>query len=194
MKASFLALAGIVALVACSDPVSSGNGHVEARIQDLPGGTITVPGATLQGNLFASISPGGSEWVDLGSPNGITVALQAIGVSTSVHGEQQAPADNYTRVRLVLSGVTVTLQSGSIIGGVTLTSNTTLQLGGADGQVEVSILVPGFLVSSTDAEKTLILFDLRSHFWLTAAAVQAGQVEDAALQGAIIATTEEAAR
>ena len=88
-------------------------------------------------------------------------------------------------MRLVFSGVTVTLPSGSVIGGVTHTNNTTLQLGGTDGQVEVSILVPGFLVSNTDEENTLILFDLRSHFWLTAAAVQAGQVEDAALQGAI---------
>ena len=192
MKATWTALLGSLAL-ACSDPTSSGLGHAEAVIQDLPGGVIDVDG-TVQGNIFASISTDGTDWVNLGSPNGITIALQTVGAATTVHGEQDAPADLYVRVRLVFSGVTVLLQSGSTIGGVTLTSDATLQLGGSDGQVEVSVLLPAFEVQNSDDIRTTITFDLRSHLWLTTAALQAGRVEDAALQAAVIASTEETAR
>ena len=94
----------------------------------------------------------------------------------------------------MLSGVTVLLQSGSTIGGVVLSNDVTLQLGGSDGQVEISKLIPSFSVQNADGLRTTITFDLRSHFWITPTALQAGVVEDAALQGAVIATTEETSR
>src|SRR5919106_3022614 len=101
-------LVAIVTLpsAACDDSPTgpTAQTRVDARVQDSPGSSATVTG-TLAGNFFASIWDG-SRWVDLGSPNGITVALQSAGASTTVHGEQSVPEGSYSRVRLVLQGVT----------------------------------------------------------------------------------------
>jgi hypothetical protein len=176
------------AQLACSDPTSSGTGRAEALIQDTPTGTGTISGS-LAGNVFASISANGNTWVNLGSPNGITVPLQLTGTTSTVHGEADAAAGTYSRVRLTFDGVVARLQAGSVVGGVTLTSDANITLGGADQRVELTVTVPSFAVDADPSVQRTVLFELRSHLWLTAAALQAGTVEDAALQAAVQATT-----
>ncbi len=174
--------------LACSDPTGSGTGRAEALIQDTPIGTGTVSGS-LAGNVFASISADGTTWVDLGSPNGITVPLQLTATTSTVHGEADAAAGVYSRVRLTFHGVVARLQAGSVVGGVTLTSEANITLGGADQRVELTVTVPSFTVDADPSVQRTVLFELRSHLWLTATALQAGTVEDAALQAAVQATT-----
>jgi len=182
------ALAIAAAPLACSDPTSSGTGRAEALIQDTPIGAGTVSGS-LAGNIFASLSADGTTWVNLGSPNGITVPLQLVGTASTVHGEADAAAGTYTRVRLTLDGVVARLQAGSIVGGITLTSDANLTLGGVDQRVELTVTVASFAVEADPTVQRTVVFELRSHLWLTAAALQAGTVEDAALQVAVEATT-----
>lgn len=177
-----------LAAASCSDPTGSGLGRAEGVIQDSPTGAPTVTGS-LAGNMHVSLSADGLAWVDLGSPNGITVPLQLAGSATTVHGEVDAPTGTYSRVRLVFDGVTARLQSGSTIEGTTLTADANVLLGGSDGQVEVVIAVPTFTVEAEPQVQRTVVFELRSTLWLTLAAVQAGTVLDAALQGAILATT-----
>jgi hypothetical protein len=159
---------------------------VEAVVQDSSNGGPVVTGS-LAGNISAS-AWNGDRWYDLGSPNGITIPLQVSGRSTTVHGEASIPATSYNRVRLVLDGVTARINRGSVIGGSSLSSDATIALGGSDRRAELIVSVAAFAVEPNSPTRT-ILFDLRSAQWLTAAALQSGRVEDAALQAAVTATT-----
>ena len=176
------------ALAACSEPTASGLGRAEGLVQDSPSGTPTMSGS-LAGNVHVSISADGLTWVDLGSPNGITVPLQLTASATTVHGEVDAPAGSYSRVRLTFEGVTARILSGSTIQGTTLTADANVSLGGSDARVEIVIPVPSFTVDTDLELQRTIIFDLRSTLWLTLAALQAGMVLDASLQGAVLATT-----
>jgi hypothetical protein len=53
----------------------------------------------------------------------------------------------------------------------------------------VVLAVPTFTVEAEPQVQRTVVFELRSTLWLTLAAVQAGTVLDAALQGAILAST-----
>jgi hypothetical protein len=160
---------------------------VEAVVQDSPATNATVTG-TLAGNILASVWDG-DRWIDLGSANGITIPLQVVGRSTTVHGEASVPATSYSRVRLVFQGVTARISRGSTIGGTTLASDVTLGMGGSDQRAELVVPVSTFTVQATNSTRHTIVFELRSQQWLTSAAVQSGRVEDAALQGAVTAFT-----
>lgn len=161
--------------------------RVEARIQDSPGSSPAITG-TLAGNFLASVWDG-NRWIDLGSPNGITVPLQSSGASTTVHGEQSVPAGSYGRVRLVLQGVTARIARGSTIGGTTLTNDATVRLGGSDQRVEISVSVDSFSVETDPSMRRVIVFELRSQQWLTTSALQSGQADDAGIQAAVAAST-----
>jgi len=170
---------------------------VDARVVDsknfklgAPVPVATVSG-TLSGNFVASIWDG-SRWVSLGSPNGISVALQIhplVATPTTVHGEQSAPAGSYDRVRLDLQGVTATITRGSSFGGTTFSSDTTFRLGGSDQHVELPVTVSRFSLEESPSVKRVIVFELSSERWLTSSVAQSGQVEDAALQAAISVRT-----
>ena len=181
-------MTGLLA-VACDDSAigpSSGT-HVEARVQDSPPASPTVT-ATLAGNVSASVW-NGDRWIELGSPNGITIPLQTIGRATTVHGEASIASSSYNRVRLVFQGVSARITRGSIIGGTPLSNDVTLTLGGGDQRVEMSASVDAFSVEPSASVRRVIVFELRSQQWLTAEALQSGVVQDAALQAAVTATT-----
>jgi hypothetical protein len=181
---------GALLFAGCSDPTATGQGRAEAVVADTPSGSPSVTGS-LAGNVSASLSVDGVQWIDLGSPNGVTIPLQLVGSAATVHGEQDAAAGSYTRVRLIFQGVTARLAAGSVVGGTTLTAETTLSLGGSDQRVDLVVTVPTFTVLADGTVQRTITFDLRSHVWLTAAALQAGTIQDAALQSAVTATTRQ---
>src|SRR5687767_12574813 len=114
MRNLAIAVAVACLAVACGDsPTGPSSGtRVEAAVRDSPAGSATMTG-TIAGNIFASIWDG-SRWVDLGSPNGITVALQSASLTT-VHGEQSVAATTYSRVRLVMQGATARVARGSVV-------------------------------------------------------------------------------
>lgn len=194
------AAAILIVLGACLVPASCGDSptgptagtRVDAVIQDSPASNPTVTG-TLAGNVFASLWDG-NRWTDVGSPNGITVPLQLTGRSTTVHGEASVPSASYSRVRLVFQGVTARIARGSIVGGTTLTGDTTVGLGGADERAEMIVPVSTFSVEADSSVRRVIVFELHSQQWLTSAAVQSGRVEDAALQAAVTAVTRAESR
>ncbi len=73
----------------------------------------------LSGAVQVNVSSGGANWLDLGSLNGITIALQSDSDTSNVHGKQDAPVSTYSQVRLIFDGVDAELKAGSIIGKVT---------------------------------------------------------------------------
>jgi len=188
-KTPTIAIVLALLTAACGDsPAGPSSGtRVEAVAQDSPTATPMVTG-TLAGNVFASVGEG-DRWIDIGTPNGITIPLQMAGRTTTVHGEASIPSSSYSRVRLVFQGVSARIARGSVVGGTTLANDTTLVLGGSDERVEMNVPVSTFSVEADARVRRVIVFDLRSQQWLTAAALQAGRVEDAALQAAVTATT-----
>ena len=134
---------------------------------------------TASGNMHVSIRSTGDTWVDVGSPNGITVALQSA-TSTTVHGSTSVPAGTYDRVRLTLSGVTFMVTTG---GG--LNTGSALAAGSTDLELEIS--VPDFTVS-TSAGTASVSFDLNVQDWLTDASLTAGVIADGELTGQLAAT------
>lgn len=197
----FVPIAVIVGVVTAACGSSPAGPTAQTRI-DVSVGDLTnpklgtpVPVPTVTGTLSGDFAAGvwdGSRWVSLGSPNRTTVPLQLpvfLGSPTIIHGEQTAPAGTYDRVRLILQGVTATIARGSGFGGITLSSDTTIQLGGSDRHVELLPSVTRFALEDDPSVRRVIVFELHSQQWLTASAAQSGQVEDQALQAAVSVTT-----
>ncbi|MBI4551600.1 MAG: hypothetical protein HY710_04985 [Candidatus Latescibacteria bacterium] len=189
-------------VIGCENGVgSSSEGRAQGVVKDHPqqanpkvsgaGATSATFTGDLTANTFVSLSADGTTWVDLGSPNGITIKLQNTTDSTNVHGEQDARVGTYARVRLVLQNATATIKAGSTIGSLTLTSDTTVKVGGTDQRVEIDKAV-SFQVSSETSFRTAIVFELNAEQWITEQSVQAGVVEDTAIQQAttVAARTE----
>lgn len=174
-----------VLAVACDDdPVELG--RAQGLVHDPK--TAAFSGE-LSGDVQVSISSGGTNWFDLGSLNGMTIALQSDSDTSDVHGEQDAPVSTYSQVRLVFDGVDAELKAGSIIGNTTLASDVVVELGGSDRRVEIVKQVAPFSVVTDDAVRRGILFLLNSRLWITEATLQQGVVEDAPIEGAVTAVT-----
>ena len=173
--------------------------RIDVRVRDFInpklGNLVPLPvvNGTLSGNFAASMWDG-SQWVNVGSPNATTVPLQVISARidaapTTIQGQQRAPHGSYSRVRLILQGVTANIAAGSGFGGITLSSDTTIRLGGNDHYVELPVAVVPFSLEDHSSVTRVILFDLGSQKWLTRTAAESGQVEDEALQALIGAST-----
>lgn len=183
-------------MAACGDDGTGpeSEGRIEAFVGDdpqqsaaaealptAPAGAANAFSGQASGDFRASIRSEGGAWVDLGSLNGITVQLQQTGSGTTVHGAQTVAAGTYTRVRLTLSDVRVSLQGGSDIGGLVLQGDAELALGGS-GETVIERDVTLTVGASTIA---VLRFDLNAEDWLTPAAVQAGAVSEASVRSAV---------
>lgn len=184
-KKSILPLAIAVLLVGCGDdPAGPVDGAMEGAVMDEP-----VAGSTYTGNVAGdfqfSVSEDGETWTDVGSVNGITLLLQDA-ASTSLHGSQEAVTGSFTKVRMLVRAVEVTVDAGSTIDGTTYSSDMKLDLA-----VSEDLLVVRDISSPTveSDEAVLVTFDLNSASWLTTDAVSAGVVTNAAVEAAVTAST-----
>ncbi len=182
---NFALAASVVAATACGDGVDPDvTGIVDVVVHDnTSGGAFT---GTAAGNFHASIRTTGGTWVDVGTPNGITVALQSSApTATTVHGPTSVPAGTYDRVRLTLSGVTFTVLAGGTIEMTTLGADASaVAAGSADLQLEEN--VPDFTVS-TAAGQASISFDLNVEDWFSDAMLTAQVIADGDLTGQLTA-------
>ena len=138
---------------------------------------------TAAGNIHASIRSTGGTWVEVGTPNGITIALESTApTSTTVHGPSSVAAATYDRVRLTFSGVTFTVTDV----GTTFANTGSAELAGtADLVLEVS--VPDFVVS-TAAGQASVSFDLNVEDWLTNVMLLSQVIADGDLSSELTAT------
>lgn len=194
-----VASAGVIA--ACGDDLGPEEGRMEAFVRDDPGtlmptlmpavGTPSPPaetpaaiaavqgfGGTAAGDFQAAISADGQTWVELGSPNGITVPLQT-GERVTVHGAQDVPAGTYSRVRLVLQDVEITVEAGSDLDGLVLEEDAKLDLA-VDAPLVVERDIGSFTVPS--GGRAELLFELNAELWLDRGAVEAGAVSPGAVE------------
>ena len=90
------------------------------------------------------------------------------------------PVGTYAHVRLTLRGAQARIAAGGSVGGITLSSELSLTLGGSDAQVVVQKQVQPFQISA--GTRTAIVFELNSETWATAQNAQDRMVEDAEVQ------------
>lgn len=190
----------LVAAAACGDDNGTGPelGRAEAYVADdpttaslarvgaAPSFGSAAPAAfsgSIAGDVQVAISADGQTWVDLGSPNGITLQLQTAGTGSTVHGEVDVPVGTYARVRLTFTGAEARLSAGSTFGAFTLTTQVDVTMGGSDGEVVIEQTVTPFTITAEG--RAVITVDLNAEAWLTDQSVTAQSVTDAAIQGAI---------
>ena len=170
-----------VAATACGDdPVDPDvTGVVDVVVHD--NASDGAFAGTAAGNFHASIRTTGGTWFDVGTPNGITVALQSSSpTATTVHGPTSVPAGTYDRVRLTLSGVTFTVTTGG--GGL----NTGSAQAAGSGALELEISVPDVIVSTVEGQAT-ISFDLNVEDWFSDAMLTAQVIADGDITGQLTA-------
>ena len=169
-----------VAATACGDdPVDPDvTGVVDVVVHD--NASDGAFAGTAAGNFHASIRTTGGTWFDVGTPNGITVALQSSSpTATTVHGPTSVPAGTYDRVHLTLSGVTFTVTTG---GGL----NTGSAQAAGSGALELEISVPDVIVSTVEGQAT-ISFDLNVEDWFSDAMLTAQVIADGDITGQLTA-------
>lgn len=183
-----LLVGSILALGACDDdptePVE-GEASTEAMVVDEPAPNSTYSG-DMTGNFQFSVSNDGQTWIDVGSPNGITLLLQN-DARVSVHGSQEAPGGTFTHVRLLIRTAEVTIAAGSEIDGTVLTADATVNVAQSEDVIIESQISPPQVEAN---EVIVVTFDLNSEAWLTAAALAAGEASNAAVASAVQVTTE----
>lgn len=197
-----------LALAACNgtsnNPVGIGGGAgstgtVRGMVADNPNGVnpsvqsvrFDVSGAsgansytgTISGTASMAISADDSTWVDLGTPNSFTVAAQSNTNGADVTGAVSVQTGTYSHVRLILHSVTLHLNAGSLIGGVTLTNDVSVELGGGT-DVTVDVAVPSFTVNADATTETDVIVNLNSQTWVTDSTVQSQAVSAAAIEAA----------
>ncbi len=172
-RTRFILIATLV-LSGCSESLGPDAGSAEAFVHDDPPPGSTFAG-TAAGDFYASISTDGETWLDLGSPNGITVELQSAS-ATTVHGAQSVPHSTYRWVRLSFRDVQIKVAAGSTIGGTTFDGEQTVELA-ANEEISAPIQVGAFEID--DASGAVISFDLNSDEWLTLDRVLAGAIAGA---------------
>jgi len=150
------------------------------RTAPAPFAAATFSG-TMTSNTNLAVSVDGGTWIDLGSPNGITIRMQSAD-STTVHGEVDVPVGTYARVRLTLRNAQAKLLAGGSVAGIALTSDLTLTVGGSDSQVVIEKQVQPFEIRA--GSRTAIHFELNSEAWATAQNAQDRMVEDGEVQQA----------
>ena len=149
-------------LAACSDGLDPELGLVNGFVHDSPTGSGAFTG-TASGDFQLSIRLDGGPWVEVGSPNGITVALQSVASST-VHGSTSVPAGSYDRVRLTLSRVTFAVDAGGTIESTTLGADASAL---AAGDLPLALEISRSFTVSTDGGTATVSFDLNVEDWLT---------------------------
>ena len=158
-------------------------GLVNAFVHDTPAGAAALTG-TVAGNQHVSIRSTGGTWIDVGSPNGITVALQST-PPTTVHGSTSVPAGSYDRVRLTLSSVTFSIDAGGTVESTVLDADASAVLAG-DADLALEISVTPFTVSTSGGTAS-ISFDFNVENWIDLQSLDDGVIPAGRITGQVTA-------
>ena len=180
---------------ACGDdstgPETEINGSVSARMHD--GSSSALMARAMTAQSFAGSASGQAQvqvyseaqgWVALGSPVTSTVQLQSSS-TTTLYSSASIPVGTYTRVRLVMDGFNADVSAGATLGGLTLSADVRITMGGADGMIEIEKTVTPFTVSATSS--TTIDFDLNSEAWIDEESANAEAASDTEVESATTA-------
>ncbi|MEZ4455359.1 MAG: DUF4382 domain-containing protein [Gemmatimonadales bacterium] len=175
------------------------NGQVSAVLTDAPAAAAAPMAAaadniagSLTGSATVEIATDTGDWISLGDPVAVDLALQANAAADALYTGASVPAGTYTRVRVTLSSAEATLLAGSVVGGIALGGDAFITVGGTDGRVAIEKTVPAFGVLA--GANTAVTVDLNAESWLTVQAVTAlvaGDAEVAAAAAASVVVSPE---
>ncbi len=167
-----------------ADPslVEGGRAAVE-RVRSAGTTTGAALASSYDGTIVAEangyVSSDAETWVEIASPSSASVDLQSTG-ETTVHSSSTVQGGSYTYVRLVLRNARATLRAGSVVGGLTLSADVVLTLGGSDGEVVIEKQVSSFQVRSDT--RTTITWEMNSEDWSTEENAEDEEVQDEEVQ------------
>jgi hypothetical protein len=142
---------------------------------------------SLSGEMSVAIQTQAGAWIDVGSPRSITMTAHSTD-STDVSGSATMPAGTYTKVRIIWRHAAAHLLAGSVIGGLTLSVDAVVDIGGPDSVVIEKTMTPFTVQASASATtKTDIVFDLNSEVWLTEQNVQSRACSESSVDAAVTA-------
>lgn len=144
---------------------------------------------TLTGQAKAEIQTSSGTWVDLGSLNQASLALQDASSEVVVNQSTTVDAGTYVAVRLVLSNVDAHLDAGSTFGSTSLSSSADVTVGGSDGTVTITKQIQ---VNVEQGATTRVVFDLNTESWFDSTNVQNRMVADSRVQSAVQAASQSA--
>ena len=180
----FWAGIGLVTAGCGDDPLNPDvTGLVNAFVHDTPAGVAAFTG-TVTGNQHVSIRSTGGTWIDVGSPNGITVALQST-TPTTVHGSTSVPAGSYDQVRLTLSSVTFSIDAGGTVESTVLDADASAVVAG-NANLALEISVTPFTVSTSGGTAS-ISFDFNVENWIDLQSLNDGVIPDGRITGQVTA-------
>ena len=142
---------------------------------------------SLSGEMSVQIQTTAGAWVDVGSPASVTLTAHSAD-SAAVSGNAAVPVGTYAALRIVWHHAAAHLLAGSVIGGLTLSADVVVDIGGPDSVVIEKTVTP-FTVEATANAKTEIVFDLNSEMWLTEQNVQSRTCSQASVEAAVSAAT-----
>ncbi len=161
---------------------------VGAAMTDAPsgGGSEAAGGASsyqgsFTGSVTAEIYAEAEGWISLGGPADVNLTLQSSD-ETQVAAAVSVPASTYSRVRFTLSGARAAIQAGASLGGLLLTADVSIMVGGSDNMVVIEKTVPPFELEANAS--TTVVFDLNSEVWVNSNNAQSETTTDAEVEAA----------
>jgi hypothetical protein len=170
--------------VALGDRLGSALAQGAADASGAPQAVPTSFSGSFSGTAQAYAYSSSDGWVEVGAPAAVTFDVQGLDDATFVTGVD-VPEGTYTKVRVALSGFSLHIDAGAVLGGTSFTSAVDIAVGGSDGSVEIELPVTS--TSLSGGSSATIHVDLNSEAWVNQTTAEAGSVGDAEVVAAATA-------
>jgi len=140
----------------------------------------------LSGSQQVEISKNGRDWIALGQPAAVDLALQVDNETRELHSAKEIPHGTYAYLRLTTRAGHAELETGAKIGDLTLTEPVSLDLGEAGSLVvETHLSNPIFLAPGS---AVTLAIDLNAEAWLSQENVEVGRIPATDVETALSVT------
>lgn len=159
---------------------------IDARGVDVPG-PVGFEGR-LSADFRVSISPNGTDWVSLGVPAEIDLALQAPGAALRLHPPVDVPAGTYPYLRITGGWGVARIEGGADVGGRMFPDPVHLRVG--ENRLHIETRLPKAIFVAPGGHMSLEI-DLNSERWISRDNLEAGTVPETDVETALTFRTHE---
>ena len=159
---------------------------IDARGVDAPG-PVGFEGR-LSADFRVSISPNGTDWVSLGVPAEIDLALQAPGAALRLHPPVDVPAGTYPYLRITGGWGVARIEGGADVGGQTFPDPVHLRVG--ENRLRIETRLPKAIFVAPGGHMSVEI-DLNSERWISRDNIEAGTVPETDVETALTFRTHE---
>lgn len=159
---------------------------IDARGVDAPG-PVGFEGR-LSADFRVSISPNGTDWVSLGVPAEIDLALQAPGAALRLHPPVDVPAGTYPYLRITGGWGVARIEGGADVGGRSFPDPVHLRVG--ENRLHIETRLPKAIFVAPGGHMSVEI-DLNSERWISRDNLEAGTVPETDVETALTFRTHE---